>query len=759
EFEKVSDIIQYINYWQDQYLDLRRQKRQLKDDEEGFDEERFNQHLKAVREISSQVGEFLRLVRSMGHHYLDQFQQNSYEELFKLLNDATGWESVKSAGIAIPPAAAVEEEATPPLDVSEIPGMNLLPNDEAVPKEEKAEPSEAADVVEHLTESIPESSELELVEAPVPVIADTPEEEAPISELPPEEELEPLPDAAEDIIKEGLDLIRKGKRSKALQHMEGAVTSNPNDTDIRYHYALMLAQQSSSLSQALLQVDRVLEIDPEQEEANFLKGEIAEINEDYATALQYYEKVSDLNEDFPDVFYRMGALRASLEESDPTEAATNLKVAMKKAPDNIDAVYQYGVLLNERLGKSKKAEKYFKKTIQLDEDHPFAFYDLALIYHQNGQYAAAREAYLEAVENNAELRTPENEAAFVVPEATPTPAELPTSAATEAPILELAATPEDAEELEISAITALKENIARLEKLLQQREEEAIAATIEPAAIQEPTPQPAPEPEQPTYPIKTVLITGATSGIGKATADIFAAHGHRLILTGRRIERLEALQQGFEQEHKNEVFLLNYDVRDAAASKAAIESLPEAWQDIDILINNAGKAKGLAPIHEGQLEHWDEMIDTNIKGLLYMTRLIAPGMVARRSGHIINVASTAGKEVYPKGNVYCATKFAVDALTKGMRLDLHPYNIRVSQVSPAHVEETEFALVRFDGDAERAKIYEDFKPLAASDVANSIYYLAMQPSHVNIQDVLLMGTQQASAFMIDRSGRAKFEEE
>jgi NADP-dependent 3-hydroxy acid dehydrogenase YdfG len=196
-----------------------------------------------------------------------------------------------------------------------------------------------------------------------------------------------------------------------------------------------------------------------------------------------------------------------------------------------------------------------------------------------------------------------------------------------------------------------------------------------------------------------------------------------------------------------------FDVRNPAEVRQAIDSLPEEWQAIDVLVNNAGKAKGLSPIHEGKLEHWEEMIDTNIKGLLYMTRVVAPGMVARESGHIINVGSIAGKEIYPNGNVYCASKAAVDALTTGMRLDLHKFNIRVSQVSPGHVEETEFALVRFDGDAERAQIYKDFQPLKASDVAEVIFFQATRPAHVNIQDVVLYGTQQASATVINRSGR------
>lgn len=250
-----------------------------------------------------------------------------------------------------------------------------------------------------------------------------------------------------------------------------------------------------------------------------------------------------------------------------------------------------------------------------------------------------------------------------------------------------------------------------------------------------------------------VLITGATSGIGRATAEVFAQHGHRLILTGRRTERLSAMNRELEEKYGTDTLMLPFDVRDQRTAQHIFDSLPESWQNIDILLNNAGLAKGLAPIHEGDLEHWETMIDTNIKGLLYVTRAIAPGMVRRRRGHIINISSSAGKEVYANGGVYCATKFAVEALTRAMRLDLHQHNIRVSQVSPGHVEETEFAITRFDGDAERAKIYNDFQPLKASDVADAIYFIATRPAHVNIQDIWMFGTQQASATVINRSGR------
>ncbi|MGB0863863.1 MAG: SDR family NAD(P)-dependent oxidoreductase [Saprospiraceae bacterium] len=250
----------------------------------------------------------------------------------------------------------------------------------------------------------------------------------------------------------------------------------------------------------------------------------------------------------------------------------------------------------------------------------------------------------------------------------------------------------------------------------------------------------------------TVLVTGATSGIGLAIAEAFAADGHKVIMTGRRAERLRAMQFQFMKRYGVSPQVLAFDVRNREELAAQFATLPEGWRDIDVLVNNAGLAKGFAPIHEGSYEHWETMIDTNIKGLLYMTRLISPLMVERQSGHIINISSSAGKEVYPNGNVYCATKFAVEALTKGMRLDLHQHGIRVSSVSPGHVE-TEFALVRFDGNADKAKIYDDFQPLTAKDVADAVVYAATRPAHVNVENIHIFATQQASSTTLNRSGR------
>lgn len=249
---------------------------------------------------------------------------------------------------------------------------------------------------------------------------------------------------------------------------------------------------------------------------------------------------------------------------------------------------------------------------------------------------------------------------------------------------------------------------------------------------------------------KTVFITGATSGIGRASAEIFANNNYRLVICGRREDRLKELKK--QLGAKTKVEYLVFDVRDRDEVFKQIESLPENFKSIDILINNAGNAHGLDTIDEGNLDDWDAMIDINVKGLLYVSKAIVPGMVQRKSGHIINIGSVAGKEVYVKGSVYCASKFAVDAITTGMRVDLNAHGIKVSEVNPGAVD-TEFSAVRFKGDQQKAdKVYDGFKPLVAQDIAEIIYFVATRPAHVNIADTLIFPLAQASASLIHRSG-------
>ena len=246
------------------------------------------------------------------------------------------------------------------------------------------------------------------------------------------------------------------------------------------------------------------------------------------------------------------------------------------------------------------------------------------------------------------------------------------------------------------------------------------------------------------------LITGATSGIGKSTALEFAKHGYNLIITGRRQERLAELKAVLVKDFKIKVLELCFDVRDEQQVAAAINSIPSDFKAIDVLVNNAGLAAGLSTIQDGKINHWEQMIDTNIKGLLYVTKHVSQIMIQNKKGHIINIGSIAGKEVYANGNVYCATKHAVDALNKGMRIDLLPHGIKVSAVNPGMVE-TEFSIVRFDGDEERAKkVYENIVPLKPEDIAETIYWMASRPAHVNINDILIMPTIQANSTTVLR---------
>ena len=244
---------------------------------------------------------------------------------------------------------------------------------------------------------------------------------------------------------------------------------------------------------------------------------------------------------------------------------------------------------------------------------------------------------------------------------------------------------------------------------------------------------------------KIALITGATSGIGKSTAYELASHAYNVIITGRRKERLDIIEKDLKGKYDIKVLALHFDVRNNEEVKQAIQSLPTEWQAIDVLVNNAGLAVGLSDIQDGEIEDWDRMIDTNVKGLLYVSRAVIPLIIKQNKGHIFNISSIAGKEVYPKGNVYCASKFAVDAINKGMRIDLLPHHIKVTSINPGLLE-TEFSLVRFKGDEERAaNVYKGFDPLQAQDVAEVIWFALSRPDHVCLNEIIMTPSAQATA--------------
>ncbi|GJM34602.1 MAG: hypothetical protein DHS20C18_36030 [Saprospiraceae bacterium] len=788
QFDRVSDIIQYINFWQDRYLSMRRQKRQLP----NIDEDTFNIHLKNMRDISTEVGEYLRILRSIDHYTIEQFEANDYQLFFIFLEQEALWETFKNSRpkgtaetmVAVTDSTEEElqvDEENAPIDVMDIPGIKELehaasePIEDTVSMEPPAEQenlpleevemhqgeaspentqedapafilaeegfsnSDSENSEENTTAEIQELTEEEVAiseeEDPIPIEETLATQEHEEEEEEEEEEVaqpdleevhqEETPtllttEALEQLVDESWERAEAGDVDGGLNILTTALEQPKHSAILHYHIAVLNLQYKNDLQTAQKHLKTLLEHDENNIGGHFLSAELEEMAENFVLARYHYERVDQLSPNYSETNLRLGTILAHHYPDEANVAEQYLTKALNQNPDNGEVVYEMGLLYADVLQQPLMAIKYLKKTLKKDPNHAFANYDLALLYHRQGKLKKAFKYYQLATVVNPELKTPENDMAFTFDPKKNT---------------EFSA-------IEHDAITSLKKNIDQLESLLMAREQEASKLAAQRDGFG-----------------KTVLISGATSGIGKATAEIFAKNGFRVLITGRREERLEEIKEYLTGEYNTEVQTLTFDIRDQDAVKANIEALAQEWQEIDILINNAGKAKGYAPIHEGELEHWEEMIDTNIKGLLYLTRAVSPGMVARQKGHIINVSSSAGKEVYPNGNVYCATKFAVEALTKATRLDLYQHKIRVSQVSPGHVEETEFAFVRFDGDAEKAQIYNDFKPLTSSDVADSIYYIATRPEHVNVQDISMMSTQQASNIFIDRSGRGGYEEE
>ncbi len=525
-----------------------------------------------------------------------------------------------------------------------------------------------------------------------------------------------------------------------FQAMQAEIEAQPNNLRMRLRYAVALAQLQNNWQAATKQITFVLDKDPNNPDANFLLGEMAEVNKDYYLAQTYYEKTATVSPYYPNIYLKLAEMSNTHFDGQEKLTKKYFKKAIEIDPENADLFYTYATFLNEKENNGEKAIKYFQKTLKIQAEHPFANYDLALIYYNLGDRYAAENFYEKAITNNSEIKTNENESVFRVARIlSPERAQEAIEAGKEKDLelLSFESMIDDTPNSDIEAPTFTEEMTAAVN----------VAPVIEVAPIEL-------KKELPNPAAKIVLITGATSGIGRATAEILAKDGYNLILTGRRSERLEALSTRFNADYTGTTKTLVFDITKYDEVEKAIQSLDNEWFNIDVLLNNAGLGLGLDPIHTGNLAQWETMIDTNIKGLLYMTRLISPRMVENLSGHIINLCSTAGKEAYPMGNVYCATKFAVEALTKSMRIDLHKFNIRVSQVAPGAVEETEFSVVRFEGDVARAdKVYADFQALRAVDVAEVIHFIISRPSHVNIQDVLMMGTQQATASMIDRSGR------
>jgi len=892
QFDRVSNIIHYMNHWQDKYLTMRKDIRSHEDDAN------LEAKIEITKNIAGEVGEFLRYLRNLRWYSLDDFKASNYfafrqftddvppqapaeapqakapatdsqeprqRTLAEIIQDSGDELMAENTDIGQPKKKKAPEDA-PVVDLNDIPGISLLEDldldAEAEqsgknPNGEKQDGAEFSSILSEVLgeddgeefkfigedpdhpddfdlESLFEEDEGAKTTASEPDYVD--ENEVSLELISDEDEGLVLRadgnghSTPEEVLEHAVLLFDDGKMAEGLDFLRKTVMLNASDDIMRYYYAYALARYGNDFAGAKDQLEVILASDHEHTDALFLLGELSESLGDYEEAKHNFETVAALQPDFPEVYYRLGMLTLQHFEGQENLALEFFKKSVEFSPKHADGHYILATLYNEFTGDPVNAIKHFNLALRFAPNHSYANYDLARLHLQHGDQELAAEHYKSAVKVNPELKSAENDAAFLTPTpkyeveiiptettenqaVTETLEELVENAAAAEDITE--ALPEASDQEEIEEIVS---NIAAAEKLVEapiaETSPEEIAAAVENAVGELSAKMPILEEhqaveaaeiedfaEQKTEPLvepkaiteqgnknftskleqildaeddteedefvlplsnektavetKTVLITGATSGIGRATAELFAKNGYRVIATGRRAERLDELAHFFKEKYQADVLTLPFDVRNLEAVQAAIENLPTEWQEVDILINNAGLSRGLDPIHEGKIEDWETMIDTNIKGLLYLTRAIAPHMVKRRSGHIINVASSAGKEVYPGGNVYCATKFAVDALTKAMRIDLFTHNVRVSQVAPGHVEETEFASVRFDGDTERAaKVYENFQPLRASDVADVIYFIATRPAHVNVQDVLLFGTQQAGSTFIDRSGRA-----
>ncbi|MEL6867548.1 MAG: SDR family NAD(P)-dependent oxidoreductase, partial [Bacteroidota bacterium] len=710
-FERVSNVIQYMNYWQEQYLDMRKRRRSISAEQEGV----FNARLRVIRGISTEIGEFLRYLRGIDYLKHQQFTHDRYRVFFERTGQQQLYTSFaltqmeeepeekpaqennapspnvpsENSNLANPasdsspsptfpgeqtdshneegeeegkedPTPGQVESPTPPTVTPQVFSEEIPTTDEvldvenpqqsdqvvesnagipssiidAIMEEEERDMEASVEEEEELSEkesydllqSIYEEEEEETIaeeQSPTAEVAPPSHEEAIDTE--PEEDL-PMSDIEdwEDQLEEAEELFEDGHAEQGLERMQELIHQYPDHIEIRYAYAQVLHTYLNKPDAAIAQLETLGERYPTEVRAQILIGEIAESQGNYELAIAHYEEALNRNPDIPGVDFQLGMLIAEYQEGKEKLAARYLKRALKKDKDDPETNYQYAVLLNEQLDKTPKAIKLFERCLELNPEHPFANYDLALIYYNEGQLDLASEYYEQAYLINPELKTPANDLAFGMKQQEKV-AKLEQSVSQ---TLAKAAGGMEPQEVVTTPVVevAVEEEV---DEMIEELEELDVHVEVA-EEVEEEEPEPVEE-------AALVLITGATSGIGRATAQLFAKEGYRLLLTGRRQDRLEAMQQSFEELYGSRPEILAFDVRDANAAQKAIDDLPAALKDIDILINNAGLAKGFAPIHEGELRHWEQMIDTNIKGLLYMSRLISPFMVERKRGFIINV--------------------------------------------------------------------------------------------------------------------------
>ncbi len=754
-----GDTQQYAEYWQNKYQTLRDQK----DNIAQQDEEAYNWEVMIVRRIANEVIPFIEEVKKRQPLNYVQFKARNYKAFFEAheLVDEEIYQNYKVGDNE--DNILVEEEKSsliPPVIPAILPTKNTATNTSGIIEKEVPEKVEQSNNIIENTEDIitedelkhelydepeieVEHSELATIldpesiitedelktEIPEPEMTHTHTHSEHLIENKTTEEAEVEAgtfstktnryiekinsDNQEIIWEDAYTAADAGDYDVARIHYETLLEKTPDHAEGHYRYGLLLLNHFDEKEAAIEHFQMTVEQKNKHTQAWLQLAQISEQQEDYLLTKSYYEKIISYETDNAEAHYRLGNITSRYFDDQIENAANYYRQAIALDPAHTDARYEYALLLSEHFNAYKEAQEQLKAVIAGDPEHPFAHYDLAKLYKTAGKKRKAYKSYKKAVKGNKMFKTKKNKKLFKKPKK------------------------KKKRKCKYKKKDSKKTYEVLMESLQKDPATDTSASSISSDNI-------------PHY---TVLITGATAGIGEATARLFAKNGHHVIITGRREERLETLKNTLQTDYNIRVKTLPFDVRDAKAVEQAVNLLPDDWQNVDILINNAGLAKGFSPIHEGDLQDWETMIDTNIKGLLYMTRAVSPGMVARGKGHIINISSSAGKEVYPNGNVYCGTKHAVEALTQGMRMDLVKHGIRVSSVSPGHVL-TEFADVRYSGDQQRInKAYENFDPLSPEDIADTIYYIATRPDHVNIQDIFIFSKQQASNLVVDRSGK------
>lgn len=703
KIQTLNNVMYYRDFWYEEWISLRKKSKKAA----AIEQEALNEQKEIAKKMSvGSISNYIRKINSSDPVEWDEFCADGYQMLFD------------HAELG---ASSVAETVGTDADSEEIPVIEIPVVEEPLVEEPVVESIETKD--EAIVPDVVEES-IETIATEETVLTDAleaeaeAEEEAEVldsekteveaeetaqTEVLDSEEVEATETYVDqDVLTESLeqldeDVNPSDEEAEEAEDAEEEATSEEEEAEEDLPFTMKGMDDLENVdSKAILEEYKIEEV----EDVDVL-FHIAESNAeegDFEDARRTYERILKLDPYNGRALIWLARLLARHYEGETMEAAHLYRKSIMVNDENASLYYEYALLQKEHFKSYNKASDSFREALLIDSMFEDAYLGLAQCQREMGMLDQAKANYLQAcVLDTPRFQTAENDNYFGV-------------------------------------LRVLKEEEAVSSEALElDAEEEEVLSSPNADTV--------------------VMVTGASSGIGQAVAGQFIMAGYKVIITGRRQERLNEFKDLMENHlEETHIHTLNFDVCDLAAVKNALDSLPEEWANIDILINNAGLAKGFGSVHEGNLDHWESMIDTNLKGLLYMTRMVTPGMVERKKGHVINLGSVAGTQAYAGGGVYCATKAAVDSLTRSMRLDLYQHNIKVTCVSPGHVDSTEFAAVRYD-DKEQRETYEDFKPLSARDVAETIYYVATRPDHVNIQDILMFGTQQASSRDVNRSGR------